>query len=60
MMGPPCTPFGPWAHLNRGMNPVAWQQSYSQCKPMGVLCGQPALRQLQNRGVYLVGQPDPS
>eukprot|EP00974_Lingulodinium_polyedra_P101389 9822959-Lingulodinium_polyedra.AAC.1 len=42
------------------MNPEAWHQSYSQCKPSGVLCGQLALHQLQNRGVYLVEQPDPS
>eukprot|EP00974_Lingulodinium_polyedra_P001766 167138-Lingulodinium_polyedra.AAC.1 len=42
------------------MNPAAWQQSYSQCKPIGVLRGQLALHQLQNRGVYLVEQLDPS
>eukprot|EP00974_Lingulodinium_polyedra_P008163 776153-Lingulodinium_polyedra.AAC.1 len=59
-MGPPCTLFGPWAHLNRVMNPVAWYESYRQCKPIGVLCGQFALHQLQNRGLYLVEQPDPS
>eukprot|EP00974_Lingulodinium_polyedra_P107937 10449090-Lingulodinium_polyedra.AAC.1 len=60
MVGPPCTLFGPWADLNRVMNPVARHQSYSQRKPIGVLCGQLALHQLQNRGVYLVEQPDPS
>eukprot|EP00974_Lingulodinium_polyedra_P104520 10118321-Lingulodinium_polyedra.AAC.1 len=60
MMGPPCAPFGPWARLNRIMNPEAWHKSYIQCKPIGVLCGQLARHQLQNRGIYLVEQPDPS
>eukprot|EP00974_Lingulodinium_polyedra_P072753 7040690-Lingulodinium_polyedra.AAC.1 len=58
-MGPPCTPFGPWYHLNRAMNPRAWQESYNRCKPIGTLCGQLALHQLQNQRVYLVEQPDP-
>eukprot|EP00974_Lingulodinium_polyedra_P001799 169822-Lingulodinium_polyedra.AAC.1 len=42
------------------MNPWAWQESNSQCKPIGVVRGQLALHQLQNRCIYLAGQPDPS
>eukprot|EP00974_Lingulodinium_polyedra_P123179 11185815-Lingulodinium_polyedra.AAC.1 len=29
-------------------------------QPIGVLCGQLALHQFQNKGIYLVEQPDPS
>ena len=59
IMGPPCTPYGPWSNLNWRLNREGWQRSYDACSPIARLCGAVALFQLRAGRHFLRENPHP-
>ena len=60
VMSPTCTPFGPWANLNKIINLQTWQQSYDQAAPHGRFCGTVAWVQLKSNRHFVAENPFPS
>ena len=57
---PPCTPLGSFGSCNKWAHYDSWLASYKECAPVGRLCGQIAIHQLQQDLDYRAEQPDPS
>ena len=60
VMGPTCTPFGPWANLNKVLHYDSWLKSYHQAAPHGRFCARVALTQMRNGRYFVNEQPFPS
>ena len=60
VMGPTCTPFGPWSNLNKVLHYDSWLKSYHNAAPHGRFCGRVALIQIRNGRFFVNEQPFPS
>ena len=47
VMSPPCTPYGRFSSINMYNARDSWLDSYAECQPLAILCGEVALYQLQ-------------
>ena len=57
LMGPPCTAFGPWSHLNKVVAREAWERSMSVGLPLARLAAKVARHQLMHRRHFLAENP---
>ena len=60
LMGPPCTAFGPWSHLNKVVAPQAWEQSLAVGLPLARLAARVATIQMAAGRHFLAENPWPS
>ena len=57
IMGPSCTPWGPWRHLNKVINPDAYLRAVRQAKPHGLFCAELCWLQLDASRYFWAEQP---
>ena len=57
VMGPPCTPFGPWAEYNKRFNYEGWRRSMDIALPLAILAARLATFQYTQGRYFLVENP---
>ena len=59
-MGPPCTPFASWSHLNRKLHPESWGATRKVCEILADVAAHVAMIQLRAGRHFVIENPDPS